>query len=81
MSKACGGCSTLRRKSDLFRFVFCSTIGTIAIAEGSELVTEDMPFNWHGIGGAYIESRRQAEAMVLDYARERGLPAVVMCVS
>ncbi len=68
-------------QEDLFRFVFCSTIGTIAIAEGSELVTEDMPFNWHGIGGAYIESRRQAEAMVLDYARERGLPAVVMCVS
>ena len=37
-------------QEDLFRFVFCSTIGTIAIAEGSELVTEDMPFNWHGIG-------------------------------
>ena len=43
--------------------------------------TEDVPFNWHGIGGAYIESRRQAEDMVLAYARERGLPAVVMCVS
>ena len=68
-------------QEDLFRFIFCSTIGTIAIAEGSELVTEDMPFNWHGIGGAYIESRRQAEAMVLRYAREHGLPAVVMCVS
>ncbi len=68
-------------EANLFRFVFCSTIGTIAIAEGSEPVTEDMPFNWHGIGGAYIESRRQAEDLVLGYARDRGLPAVAMCVS
>ncbi len=68
-------------QADLFRFVFCSTIGTIAIAEATECVTEDMPFNWPGKGGAYIESRRQAEDMVLRYARERALPAVAMCVS
>jgi len=68
-------------EADLFRFVFCSTIGTIAIAEGNEYVTEDMPFNWPGKGGAYIESRRQAEDMVLRYARDRGLAAVAMCVS
>jgi dihydroflavonol-4-reductase len=67
--------------ADLSRFVFCSTIGTIAIADDGELATEDMPFNWEGVGGAYIESRRQAEDMVLTYARERGLPAVAMCVS
>ncbi|OBB01378.1 NAD-dependent dehydratase [Mycobacteriaceae bacterium 1482268.1] len=68
-------------QADLYRFVFCSTIGTIAIAEEGESATEDMPFNWAGKGGAYIESRRQAEDMVLRYARERGLPAVAMCVS
>ncbi len=68
-------------ESDLFRFVFCSTIGTIAIADRGESATEDMPFNWEGIGGPYIESRRQAEDLVLDYARNRGLPAVAMCVS
>jgi nucleoside-diphosphate-sugar epimerase len=67
--------------ADLHRFVFCSTIGTIAIAEGDELVTEDTPFNWARQGGAYIESRRQAEQLVLSYARDRGLPAVAMCVS
>jgi nucleoside-diphosphate-sugar epimerase len=66
---------------DLSRFVFCSTIGTIAIAEKGRSATEDMPFNWADIGGAYIESRRRAEDMVLEYARERGLPAVAMCVS
>lgn len=68
-------------EADLDRFVFCSTIGTIALGDGHTPVTEDMPFDWHGKGGAYIESRRQAEDMVMRYARERGLPAVAMCVS
>ena len=67
--------------ADLDRFVFYSTIGTIAIAENGESATEDMPFNWDGVGGAYIESRRRAEDLVLDYARNRGLPAVALCVS
>jgi nucleoside-diphosphate-sugar epimerase len=66
---------------DLDKFVFCSTIGTIAIAEDGESATEDMPFNWEGVGGAYIESRRQAECLVLEYARTKELPAVAMCVS
>jgi nucleoside-diphosphate-sugar epimerase len=68
-------------EADLFRFVFCSTIGTIAIATGNEPVTEDMPFNWPDKGGAYIESRRQAEDMVLRYAKDGRVPAVAMCVS
>ncbi len=67
--------------ADLDRFVFCSTIGTIAIAPNGRSATEDMPFNWAGRGGAYIESRRQAEDMVLRCARERALPAIAMCVS
>jgi dihydroflavonol-4-reductase len=67
--------------ADLDRFVFCSTIGTIAIAEKGGSATEDMPFNWPDKGGAYIESRRQAEDLVLRYAREKALPAVAMCVS
>ncbi|ULE35957.1 NAD-dependent epimerase/dehydratase family protein [Mycobacterium sp. IDR2000157661] len=67
--------------ADLHRFVFCSTIGTIALGDGRTRVTEDMPFDWGDKGGAYIESRRQAEELVLRYTRERGLPAVVMCVS
>lgn len=67
--------------ADLHRFVFCSTIGTIAIGDGRTPVTEDMPFDWHGKGGPYIESRRAAEDLVLRYVREHALPAVVMCVS
>lgn len=67
--------------ADLHRFVFCSTIGTIALGDGRTVVNEDMPFDWGDRGGPYIESRRQAEELVLRYVRERGLPAVVMCVS
>ena len=68
-------------KFDLQRFVFLSTIGTIAVGDDGASVDEDTPFNWAGKGGPYIESRRQAEDLVLSYARERGLPAVAMCVS
>ncbi|MGV0875234.1 NAD-dependent epimerase/dehydratase family protein [Mycolicibacterium sp. XJ879] len=66
--------------ADLHRFVFCSTIGTIALGNGSP-ATEDDEFNWHGKGGAYIQSRRAAEDMVLRYAAEGKVPAVAMCVS
>lgn len=68
-------------EADLHRFVFLSTIGTIAVGRNGESVTEDTPFNWPGEGGAYIESRRQAEELVLTYARERGVPAVALNVS
>jgi nucleoside-diphosphate-sugar epimerase len=67
--------------ADLHRFVFCSTIGTIALGDGRTPVTEDLPFDWHGKGGPYIESRLAAEELVLAAVRERGLPAVVMNVS
>jgi nucleoside-diphosphate-sugar epimerase len=68
-------------EADLHRFVFLSTIGTIAVGRNGESVTEDTSFNWPGEGGAYIESRRQAEELVLTYARERGVPAVALNVS
>jgi nucleoside-diphosphate-sugar epimerase len=67
--------------ADLHRFVFCSTVGTLAVGDGRTPVTEDMPFDWAGKGGPYIETRRAAEDLVLAYARDRGLPAVVMNVS
>jgi dihydroflavonol-4-reductase len=63
----------------LRKFVFTSTTGTLAINDDRP-VTEDDPHNWTG-GGPYIESRMQAEDLVLRYARERGLPAVALCIS
>lgn len=67
--------------SGLQKFVFTSTIGAVAVGRDGRAATEDDPFNWPGLGGPYIESRRRAEDLVLHYARERGLPAVAMCVS
>jgi nucleoside-diphosphate-sugar epimerase len=66
-------------KADLRKFVFTSTTGTLAIND-SRPVTEADAHNWDQ-GGAYIKSRVAAENLVLTYARERGLPAVAMCVS
>jgi dihydroflavonol-4-reductase len=62
------------------RFVFCSTVGTIAIV-GSGLADESMPHNWEHLGGGYIRSRLTAERLVLRYHSQYGLPAVVLCVA
>lgn len=67
--------------AELDRFVFLSTIGTIAVGRNGETVDEDTPFNWADQGGGYIASRREAERLVLEYVAERGLPAVITNVS
>ncbi|MDB5985882.1 MAG: dihydroflavonol-4-reductase family protein [Nevskia sp.] len=66
--------------ANLKRFVFTSTIGTIARRPGAQATEED-PFNWSELGGAYIRSRVDAENLVLRYSREQVLPAVAMCVA
>ncbi len=68
-------------KANLRRFVFLSTIGTIAVGSNGETVDEDTPFNWSDRAGSYIESRRQAEDVVFSYVTDRGLPAIVVNVS
>ncbi|WP_410870201.1 NAD-dependent epimerase/dehydratase family protein [Nocardia sp. A7] len=67
-------------KADLVRFVFTSSVATLPIGDG--VIAEDSgPHNWGSLGGAYVRSRVEAEDLVLMYARERGLPAVAMCVA
>ena len=66
--------------ADLRRFVFTSTIATIALSDEG-LATEEMPFNWLDRCGAYVQSRLESENLVLRYADERGLPSVAMCIS
>jgi dihydroflavonol-4-reductase len=68
-------------EADLRRFVFTSSIATIGIPEEHRPATEDDAFNWGDRSGGYIQSRVQAEHLVMQYASERGLPAVAMCVS
>lgn len=67
--------------ANLKKFVFLSTIGTIAVGADGEQVDEDTPFNWADRAGAYIESRRAAEQLALSYAADRGVLAVVVNVS
>lgn len=61
------------------KFVFCSTVGTIGLS-ASGPADETTPHNWRALGGAYVDSRIQAEDLVLRYHREFGLPAVVLNV-
>ncbi|RHW24215.1 NAD-dependent epimerase/dehydratase family protein [Nocardioides immobilis] len=77
--EALGGVLDVAVEVGVRRFVFCSTVGTIGIAEHG-LADEDLPHNWRHLGGPYIESRLQAEDLVLAYHRDRGLPAVVLNV-
>lgn len=68
-------------EANLSRFVFLSTIGTIAVGENGATVDEDTPFNWADRAGNYIASRRAAEELALSYAARRGVPVVVCNVS
>ena len=61
------------------KFVFCSTVGTIGIATRAS-PTRTCRTTGDTSAGAYIESRLQAEELVLTYQREHGLPAVVLNV-
>ena len=63
----------------LNRFVFTSTYATVGRRHG-HVATEDDLIDRRRLT-PYVESRVQAEDMVLRYAAEAGLPAVAMCVS
>ncbi|GAA2558523.1 NAD-dependent epimerase/dehydratase family protein [Mycolicibacterium diernhoferi] len=67
--------------TELRRFVFMSTIATLAVSTDGTPVTEDQPCNWYADGGAYTQCRVDAENLVLQYANEKGLPAVALCIS
>ncbi|MEN4473205.1 NAD-dependent epimerase/dehydratase family protein [Mycolicibacterium cosmeticum] len=65
--------------SRLQKFVFTSSYATVGRRRG-RVATEDDVISERGLT-PYVRSRVQAEKLVLQYARERGLPAVAMCVS
>ncbi|MEW5809380.1 MAG: NAD-dependent epimerase/dehydratase family protein [Actinomycetota bacterium] len=64
----------------LEKFVFTSSYATVARRRGHTATEDDMITDERGLT-PYVQSRVQAERLVLDYARTRGLPAVAMCVS
>jgi dihydroflavonol-4-reductase len=63
----------------LKRFVFTSSYATVGRRHGY-VASEDDQIDRSGLT-PYVESRVQAEDMVLRYAADKGLPAVAMCVS
>jgi dihydroflavonol-4-reductase len=63
----------------LHRFVFTSTYATVGRRHG-HVATEDDLIDRRRLT-PYVASRVQAEDIVLQYAAQKGLPAVAMCVS
>jgi dihydroflavonol-4-reductase len=63
----------------LKKFVFTSSYVTVGRRRGRVATEADVIVD-RGLT-PYVRSRVQAENLVLEYARERGLPAVAMCVS
>ena len=64
---------------DLRRFIFTSTYATVGRRHG-HVATEDDIIGTRGLSD-YVQSRVQAENLVMRYVAEAGLPAVAMCVS
>lgn len=69
----------LAAAGSLKKFVFTSSYSTVGRKRG-RVATEDDEIDRRRLT-AYVRSRVQAEDLVLRYARERGVPAVAMCVS
>ena len=67
------------KDAGLHRFVFTSSYVTVGRKRG-RVATESTVIVDRGLT-PYVRSRVQAENLVMDYARHRGLPAVAMCVS
>ena len=67
------------RDAGLHRFIFTSSYATVDRRHG-HVATEDDQIKRRRLT-PYVESRLQAEDLVLRYARECGMPAVAMCVS
>nr|WP_048630743.1 NAD-dependent epimerase/dehydratase family protein [Mycolicibacterium aurum] len=63
----------------LRKFVFTSSYVTVGRRRGRVATESDLIVD-RGLT-PYVRSRVQAENLVMDYARDRGLPAVAMCVS
>jgi len=68
-------------EAGLKKFVATSTIATIGRPAAGQVADETFEFDWPEQGGEYVRTRVEAENLVLDYARARGLPAVAMCVA
>ena len=65
--------------SDLQRFIFTSTFGTIG-RSATGVSTEEDTFNWWDEAPDYVKCRVEAENLLMMYCRDRGLPGIACCV-
>jgi dihydroflavonol-4-reductase len=70
----------IAKNAGLRKFVFTSSYVTVDRRRGCRASEDDVIADERGLT-PYVRSRLQAEKMVLQYAKEQGLPAVAMCVS
>jgi dihydroflavonol-4-reductase len=69
----------IAKNAGLHRFIYTSSYVTVGRRRGHH-ASEDDVISDRGLT-PYVRSRVQAENIVLQYAKEYGLPAVAMCVS
>jgi dihydroflavonol-4-reductase len=69
----------IAKDAGLQRFIFTSSYVTVGRRRGHTATEDDVVVD-KGLT-PYVRSRVQAENLVMEYAREHGLPAVAMCVS
>jgi dihydroflavonol-4-reductase len=70
----------IAKGAGLRKFVFTSSYVTVDRRRGHRASEDDVIAGERELT-PYVRSRLQAEKMVLQYAKEQGLPAVAMCVS
>ncbi len=73
------GVLDIASRASLKKFVFTSSYVTVGKPTGRRATEEDLIDR--GTLGNYARSRVQAEDLLMEYSRERALPAVAMCVA
>jgi dihydroflavonol-4-reductase len=68
------------KDAGLRKFVFTSSYVTVGRRRGHRASEDDVIAGERGLT-SYVRSRLEAENIVLQHAKEHGLPAVAMCVS
>ena len=68
------------KNAGLHRFIYTSSYVTVGRRRRRHVASEEDAIKDRGLT-PYVRSRVQAENLVLQYAKEYGLPAVAMCVS
>ena len=69
----------IAKDAGLHRFIFTSSYVTVGRRRGHTATEDDVVVD-RGLT-PYVRSRVRAENLVLEYARDHGLPAIAMCVS